>query len=388
LSHAARLGPIRVTLLIDRLNYGGAERQFVELAKALHRRGHHVVAMVFYEGGALEPYLRESGVTVVTLGKRRRWDVVGFLARTIRALNHERTQVLLAYSGVPNLVGLLARPALHGTRVVWGIRASNMELWRYGPLPWIIGRVSAFLSRRADLIISNSHAGRDVVVKEGYPTSSTVVIPNGIDTDRFSPSPEARARARRAWGLGADEQAVGIVGRLDRMKGHPTFLEAAARLRATHPNARFICVGNGPAHYKAELQTQSAMLGLGDALMWLPAEANVADVYNGLDVLCSASVFGEGFPNVVGEAMACGIPCVVTDVGDSRLILDQPSLTVRAGDADTLAAAVAAVLAMSSHEREQLGMAGRDRIVHEYSIPRLTWLTEQAIAAVLREGAR
>jgi glycosyltransferase involved in cell wall biosynthesis len=387
-SLAGRLGPIRVTLLIDRLNYGGAERQFVELAKALHQQGHRVLAMVFYEGGALEAGLRASGVSVLTLGKRSRWDIVGFLTRMIRALDVEKTQVLLAYSGVPNLVGLLAKLALPGTCIVWGVRASNMELRRYGLFPWVVGRMAAFLSRRADLIIANSHAGRDYVIGQGYPASSTVVIPNGIDTDRFFPSAEVRARVRRAWGVGPDERVVGIVGRLDPMKGHDTFLKAAARLKATIASARFICVGDGAADYKTALQAQASTLGLGDGLTWLPADSHVSDVYNGLDVLCSASVFGEGFPNVVGEAMACGVPCVVTDVGDSGLILNQPSFTVRTGDADALAAALASILAMPPHEREQLVMAGRNRIVSAFSIPRLVWSTERAIASVLRGSAR
>ena len=382
------LPPIRIALLIDRLNYGGAERQFVVLAKALQQHGHSVVAIVFYADGPLEADLRGSGVTTRVLDKRGRWDLVGFAFRLARVLRQEQSQVLLCYSGVPNILAVMLKPLFPGVKIVWGVRASNMQLHRYGRLPQIVGRLASVLSRYPDLVIANSFAGRADVVANGYPRRKIVVIPNGIDTDRFVPCAESRARLRRQWGVSTGEKVIGLVGRLDPMKDHQTFLKVAAILARARGDVRFVCVGDGPAVYRQELQEVGTQLGLDGRLSWIPSQAQMTDVYNGLDVLCSSSSHGEGFPNVLGEAMACGIPCVVTAVGDSARILGQPRFTVHAGDAHALAERLNALLNSPPDEIAQLAAAGRQRIVREFSIAHLVRATERALASLLPGSAR
>jgi glycosyltransferase involved in cell wall biosynthesis len=214
------------------------------------------------------------------------------------------------------------------------------------------------------------------------------VIPNGIDVDRFRPCRESGRRLRAEWNVPASSTLVGIVGRLDPMKGHPVFLDAAARLAAGRPNLEFVCVGDGGSAYRAELQESAARLGVAGRVKWTPHVADMPAVYNALDVLCSASIYGEGFPNVVGEAMACGTPCVVTDVGDSGRVLDCSLLTAPPGDAQSLAARLATLLDMPDRQRARLGAEGRRRIVSEYSVARLVDATEHAMVQALTEARR
>ena len=344
--------------------------------------------MVFYSNGALEADLRGSGVTIRVLDKRGRWDLVRFAFHLARVLRQEQPRVLLCYSGVPNVFAVMLKPFVPGVKIVWGVRASNMHLHRYGWLPLIVSRLASALSRYADLVIANSFAGLAHAVSTGYPRRKIVVIPNGIDINRFVPSAESRARVRQQWGVSAGEKLIGLVGRLDPMKDHQTFLEAASMLARERGDVRFVCVGDGPAVYRQELQGVATRFGLDGRLLWMPGQAHMTDVYNGLDVLCSSSSYGEGFPNVLGEAMACGVPCVVTAVGDSARILGQSRFTVQAGDARALAERLNVLLNSSPDEIAQLAAAGRQRIVGEFSIAQLVRATEHALGSLLSGSAR
>ena len=381
------LPPTKIALLIDRLNYGGAERQFVALANGLQQHGHSVVAMVFYANGALEADLRGSGVTIRVLDKHGRWDVVRFAFHLARVLRQEQPRVLLCYAGVANIFAVMLKPFLPGVKIVWGVRASNVQLRRYGWLPQILGRLSSPLSRYADLVIANSFAGLRHAVSQGYPRRKMVVIPNGIDTNRFVPCAESRARLRQRWSVSTGEKLIGLVGRLDPMKDHYTFLNAAAILARERGDVRFVCVGDGPAAYRRDLQEVGAQLGLDGRLLWIPNQADMPNVYSGLDVLCSSSAYGEGFPNVIGEAMACGIPCVVTTVGDSARILSQPRFTVQAGDPRLLAERLDILLNSPPAEIARMAAAGRQRIEQEFSIAHLVQATEHALASLLNGSA-
>ena len=366
---------IRLVLLARSLDYGGAERQLIALAKGLHARGHHVVVAVFYPGGALEAELRAAGVPVVSLDKSGRWDVIGFLYRFGRFLRQERPEILHGYLPMPNILALLAKPVCSG-KVVWGVRASNMEARHYGWLAGVESRVERTVARFATLIICNSHAARSYHVSRGFPANRTIVIPNGIDTERFRPDPGARRRVRAAWGVDDREKLVGLVGRIDPMKGHPTFLKAAAQLARERLDVRFICVGGGPSSYVSELRHLAHDLGLPPRLIWAGPQEDMPGVYNALDLVVSASSFGEGFSNVVGEAMACGVPCIVTDVGDSPLIVQDTAMVVPSGRPAALATAMDQQLDRLSHGEFDRALI-RTRIMTDFSLSRLHDTTEQ-----------
>ncbi|MDD4169642.1 MAG: glycosyltransferase, partial [Desulfotomaculaceae bacterium] len=304
---------MKITFLIRSLDYGGAERQLVALARELHRHGHSVAVLTFYSGGPLQQDLEKAGVSVINLEKRGRWDILGFLGRLVRFLRRERPDILHGYLVTANILTVLLKPLFPDIRMIWGVRVSNLDFTRYNRYLRLTHPVECRLSRFADRIIVNSQAGSHYAISRGFPQEKTVVIPNGIDTERFRPDPESGKLVRAEWGVSSDEKLIGLVGRLDPMKDHPTFLEAAALLMQKRKDVRFVCVGDGPADLRQELHALGKALDLNKYLIWAGAREDMAAVYNALELATSSSSFGEGFPNVVGEAMACGVPCVVTE---------------------------------------------------------------------------
>ncbi len=371
---------LSVALLVRSLNYGGAERQLVELAKGLHRRGHSVTVVSFYEGGPLLAELEAAGVGVVQLAKRGRWDVV-FAWRLIQFLRRKRPDVLYAFLVDPSLLSALIKPLLDGTRIVWGVRASRVDYGTYGWFPWATFQASRVFSRSADLIIVNSWAGADYHRAAGYPAGRITVVANGIDLERFQPDAVAGQRARAALGVPAHTRVIGSVGRLDPMKDYATFLEAAALVSREEPDVVYVCVGDGPPAHRIVLQARAERLGLGSKVIWAGSQQDMRAAYNALDVCCLASAFGEGFPNVLGEALACGVPCVSTDVGDAARILQDAEFIAPPGNPSRLAEALKRALVVSAiPERRR---ACRAMIAERFGVEQMVSATERALRASL-----
>ena len=369
--------------LIRSLGHGGAERQLTELVKGLDPARCQVTVATFYDGGALRSEIEGlPGVRVISLGKKGRWDLLPFVWRLARVVRAARPDFLHGYMGTANeLCSLMGW--LYGGRVVWGLRMSNRDLTRYDWLTALTTRTGAWFSKSADLIISNSFAGQRDCTAAGYAAERMVVVHNGIDIARFHPDAGAGRAMRREWGIPDGAPLIGMIGRLDPQKDHPTFLRAAALVAQQRPDVRFICVGNGPDDYRAALQTQARDLGLNGSAMWTPASNNVLGVYNALDLATLPSANGEGFANVVGEAMACGVPVVVTDAGDSALIVANAEQVVPIRQPEALAAAWLRVLALTPDERARLGAQQRARIEENFQVRHLV---EKTLAAM--EGIR
>jgi len=181
------------------------------------------------------------------------------------------------------------------------------------------------------------------------------------------------------WGIADDAFVIGCVARFDPMKDHRNFLAAAASFARTHPEARFVCVGYGPASYLHELKAYARALGLTDRLVWADASGAVRSAYNAFDIATLASAFGEGFPNVVGEAMACGIPVVATDVGDVRRLVREHGEVVPPRNPDAVAAGWARLRQRLARE-PHLGASARDAIVANYGVDLMVSRTEDILA--------
>ena len=375
--------PKPILFLAHSLEGGGAERQLVNLALGLALRGRRVSVAVFYDGGPYGAGLAAAGVKLIDLNKKGRWDILPFLSRLLRLLRAQRPAVLHSYLAGPNIIAAALKPLLfRGTRIVWGVRASNVDLEQYGWFTRGCYGVERRLARFADLIICNSRAGLEYAVTRGFPRRKTVVIPNGIDTGYFKADMAARASARTEWGVSEHQILVGLAARLDPMKDHPTFLRAAAALSQARRNLRFVCVGDGPDPFKAELRLLAATLGLNKKLIWAGSRLDMPAVYSALDIVCSSSSFGEGFSNAIGEAMACGVPCVVTDVGDAAYIVGDSGCVIAPSDHRALAAAIGRLADLPSRERRTLGDACRERVVSEFGMETLAQRTERALDLV------
>lgn len=359
----------RVLLLTRSFKLAGAERQIAELAVQLNRRGVSAAILGFYDGPLRKP-LESAGVDVHLLGKRGRWDFAWFAVRLMRKIRAHRPEVIYSFLSGPNLASLAMKPATGSPRIVWGVRASGADSAQQDIVGRLVEWFEASGSRWVDAVVCNSEAGKRYVDARGFRAPETVVIANGIDTDRFRPCLKSRSVIRNRWAIDPQSEVVGLVARLHAEKDHPTFLRAAAVAARSRPNIRFVCVGDGPKRYAEELRSLAKSLGFGDRVVWEGSRPDIENVYNALDVATLTSV-KEGFPNVIGEAMACGVPCVVTDVGDTAKIVGDTGIVVPSGHPDQLAAGWMRMLDAVREDRSNRSGLVRTRIEQLFSVDRM-----------------
>jgi glycosyltransferase involved in cell wall biosynthesis len=200
----------------------------------------------------------------------------------------------------------------------------------------------------------------------------------------MQPDPAARRAMRRAWGVAEDAFVIGCVARLDPMKDHANLINAAASFARDNPDARFVCVGTGRADYRAGLAARASSLGLSNYVIWTGELGDVRAAYNAFDVATLPSAFGEGFPNVIGEAMACGTPVVATDVGDARAIVGAYGEVVPPGEPELLAAGWTRLRQRLAQD-SGLRAAARAAIVASYGLDAMV-LRSETILAQLAAG--
>lgn len=324
-----------------------------------------VAVMILY-GGPMRAELDVAGVQVIALEKKGRWDF-SVLVRLIRAVRKWRPDAIYCFGGAM-LFGTLAKPFLKGAPLIWGIRASNMNFEFYSVVSRLLMRLDALQARCASLVICNSEMGRQHVLGKGFPKKRTTVVPNGIDIERWQFDADGRERLREIWGATSEQILIGISARLDPVKDHATFLRMAAKCYETRPDLRFVLIGDDTtAAYTKELHTLAANLLPEDAVIWTGNCSEMEAAYSALDVLVLTSL-AEGFPNAIGEGMACGLRVVSTDAGDARLIIGDTGHVTDIGDVDGLASAV---LSLAADTAKPPHAEPRRRIVENFSVDAL-----------------
>ncbi len=367
----------RVLFLIRSLGRGGAERQLLELIKGLNKSRFAITLVVFYDGGALRPAFELiRGIEIVSLHKAHRWDLIPFLSQLWKTVRRVRPHIVHGYMGVANELALLVGKVF-GAKVVWGLRSSIVDFSNYDWAHLFSFRISALLSHFPDLIIVNSHAGRRHHISHSYDAAKIIVIPNGIDTNLFKPDHDSGSRWRASVGISATTRLIGIVARFDPIKDHETFLRAAALLVRETPNLHFACVGAPIEPFFSRARHLACSLNLHHAVTWCPPQDSMPHVYNALDILVSSSL-SEGFSNVLAEAMACGVLCVATNVGDSALILADAGFLVPPRDPQSLFKALASALACS--QKPSLREKSRQRVIHSFSSERMIASTSHILS--------
>jgi glycosyltransferase involved in cell wall biosynthesis len=376
---------MKIMFLIRSLGPGGAERQLTNLAIGLRKLGHDIAIVTFYSGNLLADELTDAGVSVRTLNKRGRWDIARSAVKLLHFVGEERPAILHSYLSTANLLALIPKVFYPSLKVVWGVRASNVDFSAYDWFAKMSFQCECLFSNFADLIISNSIVGHEYHLRHGFPHKQMIVIHNGIDTELFRIDEEGRKRIRAEWKLQDEETLIGHVGRLDPMKGHSTFIEAAALLIKKGNNIRIVCVGEGLSAYGddgEELRSLASQLGLGKRIIWAGSRRDMPAVYNAFDVAVSSSRWGEGFPNVIVEAMACGIPCVATDVGDSASIIGETGQPIIPDDPEALAIGIES--AMKGRDNEKRAIL-RQRIVQNFTLQMMVRTTETLLSDLIRD---
>lgn len=369
--HTSPDAPIEVMHVITSLDVGGAETVLTRLVTgdSAGPVSHRVVSLK--SGGALRANLEEAGIPVHGLGIEGIGDVLGGLVRLVRIIRLEKPAVVHGWLYHAVLLATLAL-ALSGrrsrTRLVWGVRCSDMDMRRYAWSARYVAKPLPFLSSKTDLVTYNSEAGRAVHERIGYRPPGYRVVPNGVDVDRFRPRPNERSAVRAEMGLGDEHFVVGMCARVDPMKDHENFVKAAVVFAATAPEARFVLVGAGTDRQRSRLDRMIAASGIEERFVRLGQRRDIGRIHAALDVATLSSAFGEGFSNVLAEAMACGVPCVATDVGDSASIVSDTGLVVPPRNAEALAAAWDSLRREGCDRRVELGTAARRRVASRYGL--------------------
>ena len=361
--------PIRVIHLITGLNTGGAEIALLRLLSKMDRQKFdlHIISMI--PVGSIGEKIRDLGLPVSSLEMQPGQPSLRGFLRLLQFLKQIRPDVLQTWLYHADLMGLLAAKVAGLQTIVWNIRSAEMDFLQYRWLSGQVVKLCALLSSWPTAVIVNSRAGQTIHTRLGYHPREWIFLPNGIDTQIFQPDPEARAKVRAEWQVEADEILIGIVGRIDPQKDHATFIRTAALASQALPKLRFVCVGSGPEDYQVRMKELSTQLNLTN-LRWAGARTDMPAVYNALDVLVSSSI-GEGFPNVVAEAMACEKPCVVTTVGDSSILIAETGMCVPSGNPEALAEGLLRMLALPAVERARLGQKARQRIADNFSLQKM-----------------
>lgn len=375
---------MKIIFLIRSLNPGGAERQLVNLAISLKDRGYKISVCIYYPGGSLENELRQNNVEIYYLEKKSRWNILSFFLSLIRFIRKEKPDIIYAYLSTANVISVLLKPIFKNVRVIWGIRASNMDLSQYDRIWQFSYFLERKLSRFSDLIIVNSYAGMTDSEKNGFQKEKMVVIHNGIDTTKFNYQPQLRQKIRKEWNIEDHEILIGLVARLDPKKDHQNFIIASSILAKEWKNIKFICIGRGDKNKLNHLKRLSMENGLYKQLLWAGPRTDMPAVYNGLDILCMSSSFGEGFPNVIGEAMACGLPCVATDVGDSALIVCDIGIIVPPNQPQKLAEGLLKMIAKIENNKTAISKQARQFIIDMYKTEKMVSHTESVLNEIVQ----
>ncbi len=365
----------RVLHVITELGTGGAEAMLYKLLQATNGEVEARVLSLM-EGGSNARLIEALGVPVSVLGMER-GSLPGPAAiwRLLKAMREFRPDLVQGWMYHGNLAAWMgARLSGLRPRLFWNLRQTLYDIRRETKLTrWLI-RLGAWLSPAVDKIIYNSEVSARQHESAGYASGKRIVIPNGFDVGVIESEADARQSVREEFGLTPDVLLVGQVARHHPMKGHLRMLQAAASVMQSNPHARFLLVGHGVTPANTDLTEPIRAMGLDDKVILAGERADVARLMAAMDVMVSASEWGEGFPNVLGEAMAAGTTCIATDVGDSASVVGDCGILVAPGNPAGLARAIEDLLALTPEQRNTIGLRARERVRQLYSMNRIAAL--------------
>ena len=352
--------------IIINLNSNGAELMLKRLISAQAPKGkyrHEVISLMSL--GSVGPMLREMGIPVEALGMRSPIGAASVLIKLIREIRRRRPDIVHTWMYHSDLLGGIAAKIVGVKRVIWAVRIADIsrEMGIPNSTKWIRSLCARLSARIPSRIVYVAHSARAVHEALGYDPAKGTVIPNGYEIPRLAP----RGALKAELNLPEESILIGSAGRFDPQKDPKSFVAAAAALAGRHPALHFVMIGLGNSPDNRELMGWIGETGFGDRFHLLGRRRDIATCLGGMDILCLHSI-GEGFPNVVAEAMAVATPCVVTDVGDSAFLVGDTGLVVPASDHARLADALEELVNAGPERRRKLGAMARDRVARHFSI--------------------
>ena len=360
---------IKVMHIITTLGPAGAEIMLSRVISGMDRTRfeNEVVSLT----GILDlaERMRGIGAGVRTLNMKTSAPNPLLVMRLAQWIRESKPDVIQTWMYHANLVGALAARLAGDVPVVWGIHHSALDPRVDKRRTMLVNRICAFLSRKFPArIVCCSEASLRIHKNLRYAAEKMEVIPNGFDLEQVKPDPDARASIRQELGIPLDAPLIGIAARFHPLKDHFNFVSAAARLHRQMPKVHFLLCGINITWENSRLAGWIEAEGLRDCCHLLGLRHDMSRLFSGMDIATSASR-SEAFPIAIGEAMACGTPCVVTDVGDCALIVDDTGIVVAPGDPCALAGGWRNLIEAGPGVRHRLGIAARHRVQQHFSLP-------------------
>jgi glycosyltransferase involved in cell wall biosynthesis len=375
---------MRLLFVTTGLGTGGAERMLVKLLWALGSRGCECSVVSLLNSGTQGPVLRQIGVTIHELHVNRALGLVSAVWRLQGIARDFQPDVIQGWMYHGNLAAYCAWLSVwRRPRLFWGVRQTFKGMKYEKPMTRLVIRACTALSRFPTHVIFNSQISREQHEAIGFCPGRSLVIPNGFDLWLFRPNLKARAQTRGELGIPSDRPVVGMVARDHPMKDHATFLNAAARVKQQLPSTVFVLAGPGMDRTNTRMLAMIKQFGLEDSVRLIGEKRDTDSLYPAFDVLALSSAWGEAFPNVLGEAMACGIPCVATDVGETRQIIGNTGYVVSPSRPDELATKLLVFLMAEYDNDIPLGDLARQRIEKLYSLDTIANTYRSVFAASL-----
>lgn len=374
---------IKILHLITSLDTGGAEKMLLKLLTHIDRYQFENKVISLIAPGPVGDQIACLGVKVKTLGLARGVISPLGLVKLIKVIRNWKPDILQTWLYHADLLGYLASRLTGVRNLIWNIRCTNIDLKAYSKLTTLTIKACAYFSSFPAAIIINSENARAFHIENmGYQNANILTIFNGFDLIEFKPDIGSKLKIKNELKIPEDRMCIGMVGRYDHMKAHDIFLKAAGIIHKIYPQVVYILAGKNINHDNDNLITMIGKSGIGYSSVRLLGEReDVPDLMNTFDIFCLSSL-GEGFPNVLGEAMACAVPCVATDVGHSSAIIGDTGIVVPPGDYQSLARGLLKMAGYSEKIRKDLGKKARQRIKVNYSLFEIVRQYENLYSAV------
>ena len=369
--------------IITGLNDGGAEAVLFRLCT--HDLNHRHIVVSLSGDGKYGPLLRKRGIKICILKMSPNRPSLFAFFKLIKLIRRHKPDVVQTWMYHADLLGGIAARMAGIKAIVWGIRHTTLEPGKSKKTTiWIVkllARLSRWLPARITVCAQRA---MDVHEELGYNRAKMSFIPNGYDLEDFTPMPNEARAIRSEWGVEPGIFLIGTVGRYNPQKDHANLLQALALLRSRNIPLRCVLVGVNLDSDNQELVAQIQRLGLEEMVILLGERTDIPAVMSALDVHVLPSAYGEPFPNVVAEAMACETPCVATDVGDAAYIVGNTGWVVPPGDSNALANAIEKSLNEIKHDQWALRCtSARERIQKNFSIKKMVTLYHELWSKLL-----
>jgi len=361
---------MKIVYTIVGLTTGGAEVMLYRILTRINRERFSPSVLCLMDRGTLGDRIEALGIPVYTLGMKAGGiptpNVIWKLINIIRKIKPDLIQGWM-YHG--NIAAQLAKVFCGlETPVFWSIHYSVYSLDAENKMTQAVIKLGAPISKFAKQVLYVSKISKMQHEALGYEAENGYVIPNGIDISLFTPSLEARLSVRQELGLPSTSFLIGSICRYHPMKDHANFIKAAALLLKNYPDTHFMMAGSQVNSANKTLHQLIDELGIAHRIHLLGERSDMPRLMAALDIMASASAYGEAFPLVLGEAMSCGVPCTVTDVGDSGWIVGNTGWVVPPKNPEALAVSWQESIELGADGREALGKAARARIIESFSL--------------------